>query len=346
MGGNALTCGSIRINKPLYEQAVESLTTYCEGSLFDLFSIVEAVPSYENKDSFGDIDLMCMAKASKFPDKEELDQLLKDAFCATEIHHNGNVVSFDMRGGEGGRWFELGEPAIQVDLMIFTNYPVYSFAFNYFSFNDLGNLIGRIADSMGFKFGHDGLTYKYMNGTQLIKEIVITQDFVEAIEFLGLNSIRFIKGFNELEDIFKFVASSPYFHPDIYLLENRDGESRRRDKKRKTYMQFLLWCEANRDTLTNFPKTESSFWINKAFQAFPMFEPEFRNAMNIAVVQKAIKAVFNGNYVSGVTGLQGVELGNFMKRFKESYGSLVLFEQEALFEPQRLLNRLSTFPKQ
>src|SRR3546814_18504796 len=55
------------------------------------------------------------------------------------------------------------------------------------------------------------------------------------------------QGFETPEDIYSFVASSPFFSSDIFLLENRNAKARMRDKKRKMYMEFLLWCERSEE---------------------------------------------------------------------------------------------------
>lgn len=47
-----------------------------------------------------------------------------------------------------------------------------------------------------------------------------------------------------LNDIFRYVVGSACFNRDIFLLENRDAQSRIRDRKCKTCMAFLDCCAA------------------------------------------------------------------------------------------------------
>src|SRR3546814_18901157 len=69
------------------------------------------------------------------------------------------------------------------------------------------------------------------------------------------------QGFETPEDIYSFVASSPFFSSDIFLLENRNAKARMRDKKRKMYMEFLLWCEARPDLpVFHYPKNKAE-WL-------------------------------------------------------------------------------------
>lgn len=340
MGGNALSCGSIRIDKGIYEDVCETLMADCEGSLTEYYNSVRIIPSYSDKADFGDIDVICF-KALNISE-DNLKSLLKEYYGATEFVRNGNVLSFDMRCWGLGDTTELPGigPAIQVDLLEFTKRETFNFAYLYFSYNDLGNLIGRIAHNMGFKFGHDGLTFKYLDGTCLIREITLTTSFFKALEFLGYSASKYLYGFKTLEDIFEYVASSEFFHPDIFLLENRDGESRRRDAKRKTYSAFLKWCEENRDRLTQykFSKDREKYLI-KGFKAFPEFEDQYGECVREAFVRTHLKQAFNGNLVRDVTKLEGVALGEFMNQVKASFGSKVLFEEKLLNSPDEVWAR-------
>ncbi len=129
------------------------------------------------------------------------------------------------------------------------------------------------------------------------------------------------KGFETKEDVYNYVASSPFFNAAIYLLQNRNAKSRVRDKKRAMYMEFLLFCE-NRLGLTEFAYPEDkAAWLPRIAEYFPHFQAEYDQAVEDLAKLRAVKDKFNGEWVSQLTGLQGKELGALMKRFKESFDS-------------------------
>jgi hypothetical protein len=155
----------------------------------------------------------------------------------------------------------------------------------------------------------------------MFREILLTREYEAALFFLGYDPERFREGFENLEDIFKFVAGSRYFNRDIFLLENRNAQSRIRDRKRPTYTKFLTWCE-DRPNLPGYTyPAEKSTWLAHLAEHFPAFREAYEKAIQDLEQQRAVKAKFNGEFVSRLTGLQGKELGALMKRFKESFES-------------------------
>jgi hypothetical protein len=166
------------------------------------------------------------------------------------------------------------------------------------------------------------LYFYHRAGDYKFREILLTRDYAKALAFLGYAPSRVAEGFDNLEDIFRFTASTEFFNKDIYLLENRNSVSRVRDRKRKTYQAFLTWCEATPGlTAYAFPE-EKSAWLPRIVEYFPQFEADYARSRADLAEQQAVKAKFNGEWVSQLTGLRGKELGAVMKRFKESFASV------------------------
>lgn len=160
------------------------------------------------------------------------------------------------------------------------------------------------------------------SGDYKFREILLTRDFAKALTFLGYDPARFAEGFESLEDIFQFVVSTEFFNNSIYLLENRNYTARVRDRKRKTYCEFLKWCEVTPGlTAYAFPEDKAA-WLPRIVEHFPQFEADYAQSLADLAEQQAVKAKFNGEWVSRLTGLQGKELGFLMKRFKESFESV------------------------
>jgi hypothetical protein len=214
----------------------------------------------------------------------------------------------------------LEDNVFQVDL-ISINSAAFEYAAGYFAFNDLGNLIGRTAHSAGLAHKHDGLWYFVRDADHKFREILLTQDYAAALRFLGYDDTRFKAGFDTLEDIFWYVAGSSFFNRDIFLLENRNATARVRDRKRRTYMEFLKFCEEHPELPAFQYPANKADWLPRVAEHFPTFKAEYDQAWADIAELRAVKARFNGELVSQLTGLKGKELGGLMMRFKESFES-------------------------
>jgi len=147
------------------------------------------------------------------------------------------------------------------------------------------------------------------DGDYHFREILLTRNYDEALTFLGYSPARFHAGFDSLSDIFEYVAGSAYFNRNIFLLENRSAQSRIRDRKRKTYAEFLKFCEAHPELPGYAYPERKADWLPRIEQGFPAFKAEHDKALADLAELRAVKAKFNGEWVSQLTGLQGKELG-------------------------------------
>lgn len=310
MGGNALSTPSMRLDKSRYVKIANN----CVSSLRALYpnKRIEALGSYRAKDSFGDCDILVEGGDGYNP----FDAAA--ALNVVEVVRNGPVTSMgvlvqpEVQTREGNLF--------QVDLILIEP-QAFSFALGYFGASDTGNLVGRIAHSMGLSLRHDGLYFYHRDGDYKFRELLLTRDYGKALEFMGYDPAVFTSGFDELVDIYRFVASTPFFNRDIYLLENRNAKSRVRDKKRKVYMEFLQWCEALPEHKAFVYPEDKSAWLPRIASFFPHFQAQYDQSLADLAELRAVKAKFSGEWVSQLTGLQGKELGGLMKRFKESFDS-------------------------
>lgn len=312
MGGNALKdCVTRRYTaNEYYELEFKVL-----WNLYKLFPQYMCVPikSYTNKESFGDMDILI---SSEFIREDMIEDII-DVFQPKSVYKNGNCLSFEYK-------------EFQIDL-IATGEDNYQSSQYYFAYNDLGNLCGRLAHSIGLKLGHDGLSYNYMEGTNLVKNIMLSKDWEEILPVLGLSYERYEEGFDNIEDIFEFVCSSTLFRKDIYLLENRNHTSRVRDSKRKTYMLFLEWLESpSYNGREGTKRASKDLWLPyihynvKGFtEAYLQAQEELKNA-------KEFNRRFNGGLVRNLTGVEGKALGEFMKWIKEYYGGADKLQRDIL----------------
>lgn len=321
MGGNALSLDTVRLPAERYRQVESRVLKRVRDLLPGMRA--EAIAAYAEKTDFGDMDILLAEHADY--DAVGLSQKLG----AQEVVRNGDVTSFGLPVSEG---------VFQVDL-ISVPAASFDFAMRYFSYNDLGNLLGRIAHKFGAKFGHLGLLYPLRdpaNDDHLLAELTITNDFSVALAMLGYDAqvyetMRRDSGFRTLEDVFHYVVSSPYANPDIYLLENRSYKSRVRDAKRPTYNKFLDWlAQQPPGSLPAYPwgeagsperQTQRKEFLEQSFAQSPAFKRRHDETLARAARQHRAKRYFNGEFVAAMTGLEGKALGMFMSRLRASFAS-------------------------
>ncbi len=315
MGGKALkNTETQRLERADFERVSADVVAGLQAAVPD--ARVRVIPAYFSKQDFGDLDVLVESEPLQAAGGGELlNRLAVERFHAKELFKNGNVLSFDYRSTP-----EQTTPGFQVDV-ITQSRESFDFALSYFSFNDLGNLIGRTAHKQGCSFGHDGLWYYFRDGDYKFREVLLTMDFDEALRYLGYEPARFHQGFEGLVDIFEYVSGSRFFNRDIFLLENRNYQSRVRDRKRPTYTKFLAWCDEHPELPAYQYPEHKAEWLPHLFAAFPAFKGEYDQAVKDLATLRAVKERFNGELVAQWTGLSDKTLGMLMKHFKESFGS-------------------------
>lgn len=305
MGGNA-----IKNHVTRRYDAVEylAIAEEVQEMLRPYFSRTEPIMAYKNKKDFGDLDLLIQSDGVNF----NIVKMIKILFDSKEIVPNGKVYSFEYK-------------EFQVDLIL-TSQHEFEFARHYYAYNDLGNLMGRIAHKFGLKYGHDGLYYMFRDGTHLIGEICVTMDVREVFRVFDFNYARWEEGFDDLEDIFDFVSRSKYFNPDIYLFDQMNHRSRVRDQKRSTYNAFLKYCDEMRrgewedQVFYKFSKAKSDH-LPFLFNQFYGFKEQWFKTYHSMLERRDVQTKFNGDRISVMTGLQGKELGSFIQEIKSSFWS-------------------------
>lgn len=296
MGGKALkNTTTRRYTKTEYESILPEIVSKLTDTLY-----IEPVKAYRDKESFGDADIVVVFSVNITP-----FEYIKQQFQPNEIVKNGSVISFDYK-------------QLQVDIITFSDITTALFASNYFAYNDLGNFIGRTAHRLGFKFGQTGLHYVLRdseNETVQIAEITVTNCFESALQFLDYDPLIHSTGFDTLQQIFEYTATSRYFEPAQYLLQNRTREARKRDQTRPSYIAILKYMESRFNLNENTQKVsvDRQFHLKRAFSEFPKFKSEYELYINYHIIHKRYKQNFNGNLISELYGLTGVELGKFMQ---------------------------------
>lgn len=300
MGGNIF----VKDHKVLRLEKAE-YNNYCKNisDLFVLYgiSIFHIVSSIEEKESFGDMDIVVSNT-----DKNNIKQLLAFIKLHYPYSSNGNVFSF--------LYFNF-----QIDL-IFVNPTEYSYACNYFNWNDMGNLLGRTAKQVGFKHGWQGLYYVQRYKDRVLKEHLLSTSYLDILTVLKITDKHtFKQGFKTFDQMFKFVSSSPFFHSDIFKLENLNHTNKVRDRKRKTYQKFLAYSKSIENQYTARTKLTEEEKLEYVCSFFPSLRKEVELVLAIEEEKEKVKEKYNGFIVSNITNLSGKELGKFMSYFSQKY---------------------------
>ncbi len=302
MGGNVFlkNYNVLRLNKIDYFKYCIDITKLLNllGFTTEIdFKIIEAI---KEKETFGDMDIVVKDPSLSFFIQEKLTRY------GYPVSKNGNVLSFLYK-------------SFQIDL-IFVEESIFDYAWNYFNWNDVGNIIGRLSKEYGLKHGWNGLYYVQRNKDHVIKEHLLSTNYSDILRCMYLDSSVLSNGFNTYLEMFKWVTASPRFMPDIYKFENLNNTNRVRDKKRKTYNMFLEYLKT-----FNTKYYESNFKLTQeektecACRWFPFLREEIKKSNEEYQKEQYIKSKFNGSLVREIINLDGKELGSFIQEFKNKY---------------------------
>lgn len=299
MGGNALkTVKTKRLDKTEYNQVVNEISEILKFQNITFSTI----PYIRNKETFGDLDVVI---------KKEVNidvylDMINSVFNPNEIFHNTNTVSFDYKN-------------FQIDF-IFAKPEDFLTTIDYLSYNDLGNLVGRFAQSLKLKYGTKGLFYR-ITDKNYSKDVILSTNTEEIYHFLGLDYDTFKKGFDSIEEMFDFVVNSKYFNPKYFKPDFWDSEDRRRNSKRKNIMLFF-------EHIKNMPEKLHEFISDNEmklaiFENFPYSNiyKEIYETQLIAEKKQKIKEKFNGHIIRKKYNISNVKLGNSINNFRKYLGN-------------------------
>ncbi len=313
MGGNATKhLGTERIDKETYLQVLNILKhELMENELYVEEESFHFTKPFSEKTSFGDLDLL-----SYIP-KEDFLKIIENNEKFKLIHDNDKKYHSSSNASSFAISFLLdGEYTVpfQVDYILI-NKQSFNFACNYFDYNDLGNFIGKIVSSYGYKFGFDGLSKKvyFDKHTNVIdvkflksqtengvneasagyEEFNVTCDFFETLKIFGFDVNVYKNGFDNLNQIYDFVVNSKYFDKLFFDLDERGNKDRVRDRKRPNYNLLLEYIEKNCNKNENYPynkfKTEIKNEVQSKF-------PDFVQKRTELIKERRRKYTFNKRF--------------------------------------------------
>jgi len=316
MGGKALTKYGVHTERKDTNEflrlgkAIQETVSYGFLRMHSVSVETTVVTCYRTKPDHGDLDMLVKITPDVVKANIDYRKFIDLMFLPKAIHNNGGVFSFDHQD-------------FQIDFIPIKE-EKWEVAQTYYSYDPLGNVMGKTFHKFNLSYGWDGLHYKYRNnhGTNSVN-ILLTTDPRKIFEFGGYDYDRYLKGFNTLEEIFEFAINTTYFDAEILQMDNLKSIDRKRNRKRGSYHLFLKYLEDNGiDKKYEFNKDKDSY-----ISAIDLFFPEAKLMEKLEELkQKDLKDFylaekFNGNLVmTWLPELKGKELGQAIKKFKDYFG--------------------------
>jgi hypothetical protein len=305
MGGHALK--NTYIERKNTEEFLRIGKEIQDKILSDLFLETVILKCYRTKTDHGDLDLLIKITPNLNINWKTYIQI---TFNPNEIFNNGGVYSFDYQN-------------FQIDFIPIKE-KSWNIAQTYGFFDPLSNIMGKTFHKFGLSYGWDGLFYKYRNAHGTNSEnILLTTDPKKIFDFGGYDYDRYLKGFETLEDIFKFVIDSANFNTEMFQMENLKSIDKKRNRKRGSYHLFLKYLKDNKIYVRkDFEEDKTKYII-----AIDFYFPEVKlldklNELRKKDAQdKALSEKFNGNIImQWLPELKGKELGEAITIFKNQWG--------------------------
>jgi hypothetical protein len=216
MGGNALKTNTERAGPQHYLNVYVQVQHRLQSEWPNAVTYLPR--KHRSKQDHGDLDLLIRRDTVDLSRK-----WLKKTFNPNDIHVNDSVWSFDWK-------------KFQIDL-ITKRKEHWECAKVFTDQSGLGNLMGKVARWLRYKWGFQGLrmpVYRDPQGKRSVKygEYVLTRDPKEAFEFLGFDYERFQEGFQNMSEMFEYVRSSEHFCKEPFMPKNMTADQKHRDRKR------------------------------------------------------------------------------------------------------------------
>ncbi|WP_373551296.1 hypothetical protein [Haliscomenobacter sp.] len=323
MGGNLFKLG--RLPKTEYLEIEAGLRQYLDQKLGDLYHIPRC---FRDKPDFGDVDIIVSDAAIHTTWQDLRTELIKD--LGIQEHKSlGSVFSTVYQN-------------FQVDFF-YREHRYFDSTYNYLSFNDVGNILGKIFKRFNLKYGEQGLQYVFRRADgHFQKDLEVSQDFQRIFAFLQLDYAHWVRGFDTLDELFRWVTASPYFSIQPY--QEQDATTSQRIKERTTMRRFVQWLE-EKGVLQKFEfEADRDVYLPMIAAFFPeghLLEKIELERQREAYVLR-LREKYSGQVIMRLfPDLQGKALGDFMRSFEAQWA-----DHEAVLaamEPSEIVEQLSRF---
>lgn len=285
-----------RISKDEYPQIIEDIMTRAEG----LFAALGPVEQLSDKESFGDLDFVCLPV--KKTGREFFEELYGDSL--KDYHRNGNIHSLLLN---------FGGKTVQADFIHATDEADYKRKMMYFSKGHISSVIGVLSKNLNFKYGTEGFFKRFKDGKGNWHDVLVAEDLTDGLRMLGLNPEEW-KDVHTIDDIIRYIASSPYFASSYYEVGNmvkRDREQAKRNPSQRYIMENLVRRNMNAR------ETDSDAFFRQLYpDAYERYMAEVKRINE----ESRQRALIDGKSVMGIFGLPpGPDVGWVLRYIHNNY---------------------------
>jgi hypothetical protein len=301
MGGNLFKLG--RLPKARYLEIEGELKHYLDQKLGDLYRIPRY---YRDKPDFGDADIIVSDAAIQTSWQDLRMELIVD--LGIKEHKSLGAV------------FSTVYQNFQVDFF-YREHRYFDSTYNYLSFNDVGNILGKIFKRFNLKYGEQGLLYVFRRADgHFQKDLEVSQDFERIFAFLQLDYAHWLRGFDTLDELFRWATASPYFSIQPY--QEQDATTSQRVKERTTMRRFVEWLEEQGVSQKFEFEADRDAYLPMIAAFFPeghLLEKIELERQREAYVLR-VREKYSGQVIMRLfPDLQGKALGDFMRSFEAQW---------------------------
>ncbi|TFK91124.1 hypothetical protein K466DRAFT_583112 [Polyporus arcularius HHB13444] len=307
--------------------------------LQELYTYVAVSPECPGKADYGDLDFV----VSEPREGLSLDEV-KDALRATcSIPMEGNrtsnyaipatafeevaCVCATTGGGDEASELTLGEGKVffQVDVNVCEDRAQWERTVFYSSYGDLGFFLGLLAQTAGLSFNIFGLKLAEPIETAPPQTYYLSTSMRDILAFFGLSMHRWEQGFASQEDIFQWIATSPFVLPIVarYRSSAYQAPSKKRVDSRPMRIDFMRYLQNPTfkppvtETSSVFGSSENCEGKLDAALKFFGKDEEHAALLYVGRAQRHAREILRGKTVQEWTGVEGMPVRIIMDEVKD-----------------------------
>jgi len=213
------------------------------------------------------------------------------------VHQNGPTLSFEFEGHQADV-IAVSEAKFGVGQL-------------FYSYGDVGMILGMMVTAAGIKFGCKGLfLVRGDHGGQLH----LSSDRSRILEWLGLSEADWLAGFEDEQAVFAWLCSCRFYRPSLFSSHSQPlrHNARRALSNRPMFVHFRQYVDTHSPANTDPADRTTAAAVQADAVAFFGCEAAVAALDAAAAKRRALKQCWNGELVAARTGLEGKQLGLFM----------------------------------
>lgn len=250
MGGNAFRSQDRPLFTPRMPLEVkQKVYAHAHAILLKLFRTVIEPAEAPGKPDYGDLDFIAACNdPTELPARDLVAKALNaERYISSGPDVSSYAVSWASAGVDDTDWRQrgidspkkdqdLGEapiPYAQIDIHT-CQMELLPWLVFHASYGDLSQILGSILRPYGLTVTDRGFCLRVEEIEHVHKDgskIYLTRDPDVAMEYLGLSPKRYHSGFENVEQLFEWIAATRFFNPNVYVA--REGKETAVDRRRK-----------------------------------------------------------------------------------------------------------------